>query len=221
VHIHTAGCTYHRADTGVLGHLLDAHVAAVRCGCSGFLFKVCGRTDLDVLRAAISPAHYEPPWFGVRVPVAPGAWLLSPAGVKSRLFSWWYLAARTVKRRVMLADGFFVEPFEQAVGLAIDVVAELDLPHTEFGSSAVSVPSVIWLALLTFGRVGHREMALGDAESDRPSRSAKAAQLHVSIAGTGGANVVRPRPLPSSSWRLWEVSPVIRVRIQATLNQKL
>ena len=42
-----------------------------------------------------------------------------------------YVTAGDFKRRMVLADGLLVRPFEQAINLALGIVVELDLANPE------------------------------------------------------------------------------------------
>jgi len=76
------------------------------------------------------------------------------------------------------------------------------------------------VSLLMFGRLDTERRRLVTPRL-MGRRAARRLHSYVSVAGTGGANVVRPRPLPSPSRRICGDSLAIRVRIQATLDQKL
>ena len=53
------------------------------------------------------------------------------------------LAAGDSRRRVVLADGFFVWPFRQAVHRACGIVVQIDLADAELAGSGVACVSAI------------------------------------------------------------------------------
>jgi hypothetical protein len=72
------------------------------------------------------------------------------------------VAAGHAQRGVVLADGLFVRPVQQAVHLAVAVVVELDLANPNRSARAWRVSSAIW-AMASAGsfRSGWKSMNCG------------------------------------------------------------